>query len=242
MKIQILLLALAITAFSATVEYDEGVIVLTEDNFNDVIAENSKFLVEFYAPWCGHCKKLAPEYAAAAQVLAAQDPKIYIGKVDATVHANLAQKFGVQGYPTLKWFVNGEPQEYQGGRTKDEIVNWINKKSGPPSKSVDSEGLDKAIENNKITVAFFGAAGEEYTAFEKAAGTDDKRAYVHTTSEAAATAHGVTGPKVVLFRKFEEPKVTFSGEWDSKKIAQWVEESSVPTLIDFSDEFIEPIF
>lgn len=174
MKIQILLIALAFTACLAEITKDEGVLVLTEENFNDAISAHPKLLVEFYAPWCGHCKKLAPEYAAAAQVLAAQDPPLYVAKVDATEQSNLAQKFGVQGYPTLKFFVNGEPQEYGGGRTKDEIVNWINKKSGPPSKSVDAAGLDKAIENNKITVAFFGDEGEQFTAFEKAAGTDDK--------------------------------------------------------------------
>lgn len=231
-----------VLAFCAEVEKDEGVLVLTEDNFNEVIAANPKILVEFYAPWCGHCKKLAPEYAAAAQVLAAQDPPLSIAKVDATVHPNLAQKFGVQGYPTLKWFVNGEPTEYQGGRTKDEIVTWINKKSGPPSKAVDADGLDKTIEANKITVAFFGAEGEQFTAFEAAANTDDKRTYVHASAAEAATKHGVTGPTVVLFRKFDEPKVTYAGAWEAKELARWVEENSVPTLIDFSDEYIEPIF
>jgi protein disulfide-isomerase A1 len=231
-----------LTAFCADIEKDEGVLVLTEENFNDAIAQNSKLLVEFYAPWCGHCKKLAPEYAAAAQVLAAQNPPIYIGKVDATIHSGLGSKYAVQGYPTLKWFVNGEPQEYQGGRTKDEIVNWINKKSGPPSKSVDASELDTAIETNKITVVYFGAEGEQFTAFEKAASTDDKRSYIHTSSADAASKHGVTGPKVVLFRKFDEPKVEFSGAWESAAIAAFVEENSVPTLVHFSDDFIEPIF
>jgi protein disulfide-isomerase A1 len=230
------------TACFAEIEKEDGVLILTEENFNEAIAAHPKLLVEFYAPWCGHCKKLVPEYAGAAEVLGKQTPPLYVAKVDATVHAALGTKYGVSGYPTLKWFVNGEPTEYGGGRTKDEIVNWINKRSGPPSKSVDAAGLDKEIEANKVTVVFFGAEGADFTNFEKAASADDKRTFIHTSDSEAATKHGVTAPKVVLFRKFDEPKVVHDGSFEARDISKFVEEHSVPTLINFSDEYIEPIF
>ena len=56
----------------------------------------------------------------------------------------------------MKWFVNGEPTEYKGGRTTSEIVTWINKRSGPPTRKVSHEELDLAIEQNKFTVVFYG--------------------------------------------------------------------------------------
>ena len=52
----------------------------------------------------GHCKKLAPEYEAAAEVLSKNDPPIALAKVDATNEKTLAERFGIQGFPTLMWF------------------------------------------------------------------------------------------------------------------------------------------
>ena len=244
MKIHIFLLCLFATAVMAEIEKDEGVLVLTEDNFDEAIKENSKLLVEFYAPWCGHCKKLAPEYAAAAQALAEQDPRVYIAKVDATENSNLASKFGVSGYPTIKWFVDGEPSDYTGGRVKDEIITWINKRMGPPSTKVDATTVAKAIEDNKIAIVFFGSAdSDEFKAFEGAASADDKNAFFHTDDEVAAKNHNVEKtPAVVLFRKFDEPTVTFDGDFDKKALSEFIGTETVPTLIEFSDDYIEPIF
>jgi len=94
--------------------------------------------MEFYAPWCGHCKTLAPEFSRAAATLKASGSAVKLAKCEATTHKEAASKHDVKGYPTLKWFVNGTAQEYSGGRTADTIVNWINKKTGPPSTLVTS--------------------------------------------------------------------------------------------------------
>ena len=51
--------------------------------------------------------------------------------MDATVETKVSEKYGIKGYPSLKFFVDGNPSEYTGGRTENEIVNWINKKMGP---------------------------------------------------------------------------------------------------------------
>lgn len=98
-------------------KFDEkDVVVLTDGNFSDFVDENKYVMVEFYAPWCGHCKALAPEYAAAATELKAANVKL--AKVDATEENELAEKYEVQGFPTVYLFVDGEHKPYSGQRTK----------------------------------------------------------------------------------------------------------------------------
>lgn len=67
---------------------------------------------------CGHCKQFAPEYEKIAQTLKENDPPVPVAKVDATVATNLASRFDVSGYPTIKILKKGEPVDYDGERTE----------------------------------------------------------------------------------------------------------------------------
>lgn len=95
---------------------EKDVVVLKEGNFSEFIAKNKYVMVEFYAPWCGHCLALAPEYAAAATELKGEE--VTLAKVDATEEAELAQKYDVQGFPTVYFFVDGVHKPYNGQRSK----------------------------------------------------------------------------------------------------------------------------
>ena len=76
-------------------EYDGHVAILNEENFNREVAKMPNVLIKLYAPWCGHCKKLAPEFEKAAEILSKNDPPIVLAKIDATTERRLAHHFKI---------------------------------------------------------------------------------------------------------------------------------------------------
>jgi len=132
-----------------------SVIDLTPSNFDQVIDGSKAAFVEFFAPWCGHSKNLAPEYEIVGDAFSSQ-PSVVIAKVDADSHKDLGSRFDVHGFPTLKFFPKGstKPEDYQGGRTADDIITFINNKVGTRVKAkkaasavtiLDDSNFDKIV-------------------------------------------------------------------------------------------------
>ncbi|PSK42957.1 Protein disulfide-isomerase tigA [Elsinoe australis] len=135
MLLRPLLLTGALTALGASAA--SAVVDLLPDNFDSVVLNSGKpALVEFFAPWCGHCKNLAPIYDELAGVFEHAKDKVTIAKVDADAHRDLGQRFGVQGFPTLKWFdgKSDKPTDYNSGRDLDSLKSFIEGKTGLKGK------------------------------------------------------------------------------------------------------------
>jgi len=109
------------SADDPTKSESSDVVILTDTNFDLELAKGGNWLLEFYAPWCGHCKKLAPTYDKVATSL---KDKVKVGKVDCTVETGLAKRFGIRGYPTLKFVAGGSVYEYKGDRSQDDLVKF----------------------------------------------------------------------------------------------------------------------
>merc|ERR1711963_120243 len=245
-KMKILYVLAVIGAVAqAEIKKDEGVLVLTEKNFEGAIADNEFVLVEFYAPWCGHCKALAPEYAKAAGILAEKDSPIKLGKVDATQEGPLAEKFEVRGYPTFKFFRNGKPMEYNGGRTADTIISWVEKKTGPVAATLaDVDAAKKFVEDNELAViGFFAEAeGAAAKAFLEVAGAMDDLKFAIGNADIAAE-HKVSGDAIVLFKKFDEGRNDLTeGLTDVDGVTKFIASNSLPLVVDFNHETAQKIF
>jgi len=127
MRLPIRCLGLALLFASASALYTkkDDVELLTEANFDaEVLQSADHWLVEFFAPWCGHCKALAPEWTKAATQLKGT---VRVGAVDCDVHKALCGKYDVKGFPTIKHFgedKSGSPKDYQGAREAGPIVAY----------------------------------------------------------------------------------------------------------------------
>ncbi|XP_061777926.1 protein disulfide-isomerase A4 [Nerophis ophidion] len=144
----------------------EATLVLTKDNFDETVNNADIILVEFYAPWCGHCKRLAPEYEKAAQELSQRSPPIPLAKVDATVENDIASRFEVSGYPTLKIFRRGKMFDYNGPREKFGIVDFMNEQAGPPSKQVQAVKQVQELLKDGDDAVIVGVFSSEDAAYE----------------------------------------------------------------------------
>ncbi|KAJ8891320.1 hypothetical protein PR048_010836 [Dryococelus australis] len=113
-------------------EEPSEVVHLDEENFKPFLKKKKHALVMFYAPWCGHCKKAKPDFAAAAEEFK-DDTKVEFAAVDCTEHSSVCSAMEVKGYPTIKYFhyFNKESKPYNGGRTKAEFINFMQDPQNP---------------------------------------------------------------------------------------------------------------
>eukprot|EP01060_Flectonema_neradi_P041647 TRINITY_DN994_c1_g5_i1.p1 TRINITY_DN994_c1_g5~~TRINITY_DN994_c1_g5_i1.p1 ORF type:complete len:494 (+),score=165.05 TRINITY_DN994_c1_g5_i1:67-1482(+) len=237
--------ALALLAVGLSRGEDEYVKVGTDANWGELVEKEDLVLVEFYAPWCGHCKQLAPKFEEAAKILA--DDGIVLVKVDATEEKKYSGLAGVSGYPTLKIYRQGSMSDFEGARETDEIVEQMRKQKGPSSfevtehKDLKEKFSKKSLEKVAV-VGYFGTKGNEYKEFMGAAHNfRGKFDFYHVTDSAILEKVGYYGSKsaVFIYRPWGTAKTfkkSFTGSFNRKSIIDFVTDNAFPLvgLIDAS--------
>ncbi|KAL7198176.1 hypothetical protein ACSBR2_020656 [Camellia fascicularis] len=226
---------------------DKDVVVLKESNFSDFVESNRYVMVEFYAPWCGHCQALAPEYAAAATELKGE--AVALAKVDATEESELAEEYEVQGFPTVYFFVDGQHKPYNGQRTKEAIVTWIKKKIGPGVSNITSaDDAERVLTSeSKVVLGFLeslvGPESEELAAASKL--EDDVDFYQTVNPDVAKLFHmdpDAKRPALVMLKKEAEKLNNFDGQFVKSAIAEFVSANKLPLVTTFTRESATVIF
>jgi len=250
-------LSIALVVALATANH---VIVLDDSNFEMTLAEKNPILVEFYAPWCGHCKALEPEFEEAAKMLAGKNAKVFLGKVDATAEnaKQLQKAFKISGFPTLKFFPSGKADDpsisYDGQRKAADIVKWLEKQTSSPyvplTTAAEITELKASLSEDEEKIVVIGAfeKEEQTLAFSKYAKTDTKRDYyaiVGNKNLAAQLDPSASIPFIQVLRSFNisNPAITTSTEQvgDEVKLEKFLTVASEPVsaVTTYSNEDIK---
>jgi len=222
-----------------------GPLTLTPENFDSVLDGTKNVFVKFYAPWCGHCKSMIPAYEETAEAFA-KESDVVIADLDADQYKDLAGKYGVSGFPTLKFFKKGSttPEDYSGGREAADIIEFINKQSGTrarvnkPSSAVTiltPENFDSIVldDTKDVLVEFFapwcGHCKKIAPIWEKLASAFRTESSVVIASVDAdqykdlGTKHGVSGfPTLIFYPKSNKNGDRYNGGRELPELIEYV--------------------
>jgi len=164
------------------------------------------------------------------------------------VQTELGERFKVKGYPTLKFFVDGTPLEYGGGRTADEIVQWLLKKTGPPALNLKDSAALKAIQDdNDVCVIglFKDEASPQALEFIKVASAMDSVPFAISTEQSLFDELKVSDSDaaIVLLKKFDEKRNDFaSAQFSQEEIKKFVDSNKLALVSEFNQETAQKIF
>lgn len=230
--------SLPLCGLLASVALASDVHDLKKDTFKSFIEENDLVLAEFFAPWCGHCKALAPEYETAATEL--KEKNISLVKVDCTEEQDLCQEYGVEGYPTLKVFRGPDSvTPYSGQRKADAIISYMTKQSLPAVSDITKDTIEEFKTADKVVlVAYFAAddkaSNETFTAV--ANGLRDNYLFGATNDAALAEAEGVKQPGLVLYKSFDDGKDVFAEKFEKEAIESFAKVAATPLIGEVGPE------
>lgn len=190
-----------------------GVVQLTNETFDQ---HENKF-VKFFAPWCGHCKALAPHWTE----LADEYEGITIGEVDCTVQHGICNKYNVHGYPTIKLFYNGSVYDYEKGRNKKALALYLDSMLKPQFEYIDESKISAIAAERKMNPYFIlytpSLENPEFTQFK------GDVAFFTVSSKTR---------KLVVNR--DGDLITFKGKFEAAELRKFIDENNLPYVPELS--------
>ncbi|KAG0025298.1 hypothetical protein BGZ81_007259 [Podila clonocystis] len=217
-------------AIRANISNQHGkVIVLNSKNYKETI-QDGPWLVEYYAPWCGHCKALAPIYDELAVALKG---KVNVAKVDCTTNDDLCRSQGVRAYPTIKLHQQGTAVYFNKQRNLETLTAFALgalESSVKPITLNDLEGINSAQDVSFVFVHDKNTNAEDLKAIDKLSQTYYEQLPFYSSSDSEVAAHfGVSAPALIVQK--DNRHYTYSGSLSNPgNIQAWILQVRVPTV------------
>ena len=163
--------------------------------------------------------------------------------MDATAAPKLSQRFAIRGYPTLKFFKNGNAVDYDSGRSKADIVNYMKRKAGPVAVTYTTlDDLKTAIESAEVSVVgyFESTECEEYKNWYGVMANVDDVTAIYITDASIMDAMDVSAPAIVMYKKSVEGSLVYDGS--SEGLKRWILLNQLPLVIPFSQQYSRKLF
>ncbi|KAM9305235.1 protein disulfide-isomerase A2 [Gastrophryne carolinensis] len=230
---------------------EDDVLVLNEENFDNALKTYKYLLVEFYAPWCGHCKELAPKYSEAAQALKSRTAEARLAKVDATEEKDLSAEFGVNGYPTIRFFKDGNRTshiDYGGRRDTEGIIKWMLRRLGPATSVLDTtaEAEEFIASHDYPVIAFFQDSQDaDINIYSEVAMDTEDFTFAVTHKQDVFQKYGVSADTVILFTKSgakSEYKLDEDIGLDKDELQRFLMVNSMDLVTEYSEQTSDKIF
>ncbi|XP_078253928.1 protein disulfide-isomerase TMX3 isoform X2 [Rhinoraja longicauda] len=192
-----------------------------DDSFKEN-REDDIWLVDFYAPWCGHCKKLEPIWDEVASEMRSIGSPVKVGKMDATIFAGVASEFGVRGYPTIKLLKGDLAYNYRGPRTKEDIIEFSNRVSGPLVRSLPTQQLfDHWQQRHPVFFVYIGGESPLKEKFFEVASEMIVYTYFFSASE-DALPQAITVQELPAVLVFKDGTYYMYDEYEDGDMSSWV--------------------
>ncbi|XP_062219281.1 protein disulfide isomerase-like 5-3 [Phragmites australis] len=223
---------------------DGSVVELDESSFDAAVRAVDLLFVDFYAPWCGHCKRLAPQLDEAAPVLAGLSTPIVVAKVNADKYRKLGSKYGVDGFPTLMLFDHGAPSEYTGSRKADLLIENLKKLVAPDVSVLESDSAIKGfVEAAGIGFPLFIGFGVEESLIAEYGAKYKKKAWFSVAKDFSEDMMVVYDfdkvPALVSHNtKYNEHSV-FYGPFEGTFLEDFIRQSLLPLTVPINRETVK---
>ncbi|XP_051969984.1 protein disulfide-isomerase TMX3 [Xyrauchen texanus] len=192
-----------------------------DDTFKDSRMDDI-WLVDFYAPWCGYCKKLEPVWQEVGAELTRSGLPVRVGKMDATAYSGVASEFGVRGYPTIKLLKGELAYNYKGPRTKDDIIEFANRVAGPAVRSLPSRQMfEHVLMRHSVLFVYVGGESPLKEKYSEVASELIVYTYFFSASEDILT-ESVTLPELPAVVVFKDGTYFTYDEYEDGSLSSWV--------------------